>query len=709
MELKPSDKPSWISGGTAHLLPLEREKATFDVDRMSEAIYGGPSGVKRRKFILLPAAKMVYPEKYEWSREKMMSKSIEDFIAIHKDFVQEGYRPQRDEVGWMGEMAQQTGSMMPHFGLFLPTIMGQGSLDQIMIWLPKALNFEIIGCYAQTELSHGSNIRGLQTVAHYDSTCQEFILNTPTLGSMKWWNSNIGLVATHAAVYANLILDGKEYGLHVFMLQVRDENHETLPGIELGDCGIKLGDNAIDTGYMRLQNVRVPRQHLMSKRQHVEADGTYVKHISPDKKGSALASRASYVTMMQARAGMISLAAGRLSIAATIAVRYSCVRHQGFTDTKEGQSFQASERAVIDYQVQSYRLFKQVAIAYCIRACGNWMNLAIEELAQAANSTGLSEKTEELVKAMPEAHASSAGLKGLCTRLTADGIEDLRKCCGGHGFLLNSGIAALFGDYVWQVSAEGDAYVLLLSSARFLLKSRSDAIQGKPLSGLASCLKPLSRPDFNLASLLPRMPSSIDGVSSIQFLLEIFEYRTVAMICKAGVKMENKMKKVSFDQAWNECAILLKDAAECHIYYFMMKKFIETIRLEKDPHVLRVLEQLCALFGLQNMKDGQNWVGIIPADVSELVDTSIEQLLVQIRPNAVVLVDAFDIPDRVLNSTIGRRDGNVYEALYEGAKKSAINKGAPFDGYEEVLKPHLDLEFLSLRGKVVPELQDSKL
>ena len=75
-------------------------------------------------------------------------------------------------------------------------------------------------------------MRGLQTVATYDPATQEFILNTPTLQvravlsrqcplaatrarvcvrppqSMKWWNSNIGLAATHAAVYAQLVLGG---------------------------------------------------------------------------------------------------------------------------------------------------------------------------------------------------------------------------------------------------------------------------------------------------------------------------------------------------------------------------------------------------------------------------------------------------------------------------------------------------------------------
>jgi acyl-CoA oxidase len=49
-----------------------------------------------------------------------------------------------------------------------------------------------------------------------------------------------------------LIIDGKEYGVHAFMMQIRDENHKPLPGIELGDLGTKIGDNANDTGYMLL-------------------------------------------------------------------------------------------------------------------------------------------------------------------------------------------------------------------------------------------------------------------------------------------------------------------------------------------------------------------------------------------------------------------------------------------------------------------------
>ena len=49
-------------------------------------------------------------------------------------------------------------------------------------------------------------------------------------------------------------------------------------------------------------------------------------------------------------------------------------------------------------------------------------------------------------------------------------------------------------------------------------------------------------------------------------------------------------------------------------------------------------------------------------------------LFAEIRPNAVNLVDAFDYPDELLQSCIGRYDGNVYQALYEYAQNSPLNK-----------------------------------
>jgi acyl-CoA oxidase len=56
------------------------------------------------------------------------------------------------------------------------------------------------------------------------------------------------------------------------------------------------------------------------------------------------------------------------------------------------------------------------------------------------------------------------------------------------------------------------------------------------------------------------------------------------------------------------------------------------------------------------------------------VNQRILELLTVIRPNAVALVDAFDFKDATLGSVLGRYDGNVYENLFEWAKKSPLNK-----------------------------------
>lgn len=55
------------------------------------------------------------------------------------------------------------------------------------------------------------------------------------------------------------------------------------------------------------------------------------------------------------------------------------------------------------------------------------------------------------------------------------------------------------------------------------------------------------------------------------------------------------------------------------------------------------------------------------------ISVRIKELLSQLRPNAVALVDAFNIHDRRLNSVLGRYDGNVYENMFEWARRSPLN------------------------------------
>lgn len=67
----------------------------------------------------------------------------------------------------------------------------------------------------------------------------------------------------------------------------------------------------------------------------------------------------------------------------------------------------------------------------------------------------------------------------------------------------------------------------------------------------------------------------------------------------------------------------------------------------------------------------------------------LEELLALIRPNAVGIVDSFDIRDEVLGSTLGAYDGRVYERLFEEASKSPLNAEPVNKSFELHLKPLL--------------------
>ena len=73
----------------------------------------------------------------------------------------------------------------------------------------------------------------------------------------------------------------------------------------------------------------------------------------------------------------------------------------------------------------------------------------------------------------------------------------------------------------------------------------------------------------------------------------------------------------------------------------------------------------------------------------QVIRSASKKLLVSIRPNAVALVDAWSFHDYELNSALGRYDGNVYETLFEWAKKGPMNKTEVGPAYETLLKPKI--------------------
>lgn len=161
----------------------------------------------------------------------------------------------------------------------------------------------MIGCYAQTELGHGSNVAGIETTATYDPSSDQIVIHSPTTSSTKYWPGDMGIYANWAIVYAQLIANGKNFGVQPMMVQLRDmQTHELLPGIEAGDIGPKFGYNSKNNGYLKFTNVKIPRDFLLARYVELTKEGEL------KKKGDL---RILYSVMMATRLSLIFYA-GRI-------------------------------------------------------------------------------------------------------------------------------------------------------------------------------------------------------------------------------------------------------------------------------------------------------------------------------------------------------------------------------------------------------------
>lgn len=72
-----------------------------------------------------------------------------------------------------------------------------------------------------------------------------------------------------------------------------------------------------------------------------------------------------------------------------------------------------------------------------------------------------------------------------------------------------------------------------------------------------------------------------------------------------------------------------------------------------------------------------------------MLQKRLEELLSLVRPNAVGIVDGFDIRDEILSSALGAYDGNVYQHLFDEAMKSPLNQNSVNESYHKYLKPFM--------------------
>ncbi|MDC0710531.1 acyl-CoA dehydrogenase [Stigmatella sp. ncwal1] len=517
------------------------------------------------------------------------------------------------------------------FGLFGGSVFFLGTEWHHREVLPKIASLELPGCFAMSELSHGSNVRDVETVARYDEQRGDFVVETPSDLARKEWIGNAALHGRMATVFAQLEVKGERHGVHALLVPLRDENGQLLPGVRAQDCGLKMGLNGVDNGRLWFDSVRVPRENLLNRFSQVSPEGEYTSSIPS-------ASKRFFTMLGTLVAGRVSVATAGLSAAKSglaIAIGYAEERRQ-FGPAG------ASEVRLLDYPSHQLRLLRPLATTYAL-------DFALKYLVK--RYTG---RTEEDAR---EVEALAAGLKAYATWHTTRTLQEAREACGGQGYLAANRLPSLKADTDVFTTFEGDNTVLMQLVAKSVLTGYRQQFEDERVFTVMKLIVERASTALTDRNPFQARRTGSEHLRDGDFQLGALRFRESDLMASAARRLRKRLGSgMDSFQAFNECQDHLLALAHAHVERVVLEQFIAGIAWVEDLPTRTVLSKLCDLYGLGCLMDAGGWFvenDLLEGAKAKAIRKEVARLCAELRPDAVALTHAFGIPDTCLAAPIG--------------------------------------------------------
>ncbi|KAI8978653.1 acyl-CoA dehydrogenase/oxidase [Pilobolus umbonatus] len=538
-----------------------------------------------------------------------------------------------------------------HDSLFRNVIQMLGNKEQQEEWVPLIDEFQVIGCFSMTELGHSSALRDIETTATFDVERDEFILDSPTVTSTKWWIGMAGHAATHTVVIAQTIVNGENVGLNWFIVQLRDRNTgELMPDIQAGDIGSKVGHQGVDNGWIQFRQTRVPRTRMLSKWVSIDREGNYEPAPNP---------AVMYATLIPERISLVLIALILTSQALTIATRYGVVRRQG-----------NKNQQIMDYQSHYVKLLPAISFMYMVQNAFDTTGSQFEVLTAGGEMDPI-----VYLNHMGDMHCMSASLKGLAGTYCTEILEICRRCCGGHAYSSYNGLGSLIGDWGVITTGGGDNVVLLQQATSYLLYRMKQVVKYDSFPELkynhssSNYLK-------DAKELLKAQTWSLTDVdncdlSIIQNALYTITLQSLQDALDAGSKHDDLLLE-SVKVAELHCAaFLFSDNA---------RKFSNKAESNLDPSVFAVMNKMTRLWGLHALRtfgDQGFMEGFLTAAHMKNIEKVYLKICKEMRYEVVGLTDGFGLPDFILKAPIAKYDGDIYQPYFDTLLQAPASTGVP--------------------------------
>lgn len=518
------------------------------------------------------------------------------------------------------------------FGLWGMSVYLLGTEKHHRKYLKDIGSMKIPGCFAMTETGHGSNVKGLETLAYFNAKDRTFTVHTPHPGAQKEYIGNAAAHGKMATVFAKLIVDGNDYGVGALIVPIRDAEGKPIKGVTIGDCGSKMGLNGVDNGTLRFNKVVVPYDNLLDRFASVSAEGVFESPIPSDNRR--------FFTMLGTLVGgrigipRSALSAGKTGL--TIAVRYADGRRQFGPDG-------GSEIPILNYRQHQRRLLPHLAKSYAL-------HFALRYLTDRYLNRNENQ--------MQEIEALAAGLKAYTTWEVRDTLQECREACGGKGYLSENRIDRLKNDTEIYTTFEGDNTVLMQLVAKNRLAEFRKNYGKMDASGVIQYVWEKAKTAVSEKNPIAVRSTDEAHLLDGNFHHQAFVYREKAILESGALRLK-KLVDGGLDayDAFNVAQHHMKAIAESFLERVVLEQFQRAVKETKVAKCRTALERLCCLFALSTIEKNAAWYlesGYIEGVKSKAIRKTVNQLCWEIRPDAVALVDAFGIPDALLAAPIAK-------------------------------------------------------
>lgn len=589
-----------------------------------------------------------------WEVNLLLSKLLK-----HYNFTTQNYDDQFwHQTGVFETMAFGFGAVATkiavHCFLYAKSILALGTEKHIK-YAQRAFEMKDFGCFGLTELAHGSNVQGCITTATYDPQNEVFIINTPNEKGAKFWIGNAAQTANMSLCLANMIVDGVDYGIHIFIVPIRKDSHHLMPGVIISDCGDKMGLSGIDNGMISFRNVKIPRENLLDKVTQVAPDGTVTSLFS--KKSKRFAVQLAALSDGRVKIGMGCLSQSLVSL--MIAGRYLSVRRQ-FGSRKY------DEQVLLDYPAVQKRI-----IPYYSRGIVSYFAaLDIAEMWNKNSKEVLNPKN----MAVQEMHALISIIKPISSWHMMEASRECRELCGGLGYSSYSRLPDIHIENHVNMTWEGDNSVLLQQTGRFLLKNLMRIAQGE-INSFESA-KYLTIEDLSGFKFEGQELKDFTNLDKLQGALTYIAQRSAQ---ESATEVQIRMGQTDAYEAWNESLPFnLENAALIYGYLFIFttaRRYISNCPVSKNKEFL---SKLLIIYSLDVLRKFSTYtLDYFTPEHIEMMEEVNLTLFDEVKHNMVKSFDFLLMNETLTQSTIGAEDGNCYDRLISEIFADRKNFGRP--------------------------------